>query len=117
MSSTRARLGLLLLLVPLACLALFVFTGRQRSLPTPAPTESNITIVVTIDGRDTSTGDVIDPINLWDNWPTRSRVTGTTHDGEQGALLKKNGGGCLIRMQSGAQGWVTCSNFIKEFKK
>jgi hypothetical protein len=85
--------------------------------PAAAPTESNSTIVVTIDGRDASTGDTIDPINLWDNWPTRSRVTGTTHDGEQGALLKKNGGGCLIRMQSGAQGWVTCSNFIKEFKK
>lgn len=70
---------------------------------------------VTIDARDTD-GSVIDPVNLWDSYPSRSHVTGQAHHGDSVGLIQQSGAGCQVRTAAGTQGWVTCANFIKEFK-
>lgn len=70
---------------------------------------------VTMDGQD-ETGGVIDPINLWSSYQPRGRVTGQARHGETVGLVQQAGDGCEVRTAAGVEGWVTCSNFIKEFK-
>lgn len=70
---------------------------------------------VTIDGRD-GTGAVVSPINLWDSYSARTRVVGQVSHGAVVTLLQQDGNGCRIRTASGVTGWLTCANFIREFK-
>lgn len=70
---------------------------------------------VTIDGQD-STGATVSPINLWNNYQTRSRVVGQVNHGDVVTLLQQSGAGCEVRTAAGTTGWLTCANFIREFK-
>ena len=70
---------------------------------------------VTIDARDTD-GSIVDPVNLWDNYQTRQHVVGHVRHGDTVGLAQQSGDGCEVRTATGTQGWVTCANFIKEFK-
>lgn len=72
--------------------------------------------VVTMDGLDAASGTTLPTINLWDNYQTRAHITGRAHHGETATLLRQDGAGCEVRTASGAQGWVTCANFVREFK-
>lgn len=69
-----------------------------------------------MDGRDAASGATVTSINLWDNYQTRSKVTGRARHGEQVTLLEQRGDGCEVQTAAGQRGWVTCANFIKEFK-
>jgi len=81
--------------------------------PAPAPARVRY---VTMDGTDPASGTTIDPINLWDDYQTRSRVTGHAVHGALVTLLQRSGDGCEVQTNTGDRGWVTCSNFIKEFR-
>lgn len=70
---------------------------------------------VIMDGRD-ATGAKVDPINLFASYQPRGRVVGQARHGEAVDLIRQSGDGCEVRTTAGAQGWVTCSNFIREFK-
>ncbi len=70
---------------------------------------------LTIDGRDPATGDIIDPINLWENYETRTYAGKVSH-GQQVYLVKREGDGVLIETKNGLRGWVTYF-FIKEYKE
>lgn len=70
---------------------------------------------VTMDGRDTG-GVIVERINLWDDLRTRARVTGRASHGERVTLVQQSGAGCEVRTADGAQGWVTCAHFIREYK-
>jgi len=69
---------------------------------------------VTIDGRDSS-GIVIDPINVWDNYQTRSTVVARVHHGDAVTMLGRSGDGVQIQTSAGVRGWLTYT-FIKELK-
>ncbi|HEY3404957.1 MAG TPA: hypothetical protein VGK59_16320 [Ohtaekwangia sp.] len=69
---------------------------------------------LTIDGRDPATGDIIDPLNLWANYETRTYARKVGH-GEIVTLIKREGDGVLIETESGQRGWITYF-FIKEYK-
>jgi hypothetical protein len=67
--------------------------------------------MVTMDG-----GGEVSSINLWDNHQTRGRVTGRAASGERVQLLQERGAGCQVETSAGQRGWVTCRNFIREFR-
>jgi hypothetical protein len=87
--------------------------GATPAAEQPAPTAA--LRQVTIDGRDRD-GSIIDPINLWDGYPAHAGVLGTVRHGTTVSLISQASGGCYVRTTEGVVGWVTCSNFIKEFK-
>lgn len=70
---------------------------------------------LTIDGWDPATKSIIDPINLWKNYETRT-YAGNVQHGEKVKFIKRDGDGVLIETKSGIQGWVTYF-FIREFGK
>ena len=100
--STNTRLVLRLLLI--AAVVLILAFGALR-LFRPAPR------MVTMDS-----GGEVATINLWDDYQTRGRVTGRARPGETAQLVRQSGAGCLVRTNAGAQGWVTCASFIREFR-
>ena len=57
-----------------------------------------------------------DVINLWDDEQNQETVTGTVRSGEKVSLLLPEEAGCYIQTTTNGRGWVTCANFIKEFK-
>lgn len=67
--------------------------------------------LVTMDG-----GGQVEAINLWDDHATRGTVTGQVHSGDMVRLLRQSGDGCQVERDVSTRGWVTCANFIKEFK-
>lgn len=67
--------------------------------------------MVTMDG-----GGEVTSINLWNDYQTRRSVTGRVRSGEQVRLLQRSGAGCQVQTNAGERGWVTCANFIREFK-
>jgi PBP1b-binding outer membrane lipoprotein LpoB len=69
---------------------------------------------VTIDARDES-GQVIDPVNVWDNYQTRGAVVARVHHGDHVTLISRNGNGAEIVTSNGARGWLTYT-FIRELK-
>lgn len=69
--------------------------------------------LVTINGFDLATNSIIDPINLWGNYETRTLV-GQVHHGEKVYFIKREGEGICIETKSGIKGWVTYF-FISEF--
>ncbi len=71
---------------------------------------------VTIDGRDTD-GSIIDPINLRNDYQTPTRTTGTVRHGERVRFIQQDGAGCEIETAARIRGWLTCANFIQEFKR
>jgi SH3-like domain-containing protein len=79
--------------------------------------ETTATRVVTMDGRDAAAELTVDPINLWDNYQTRAHVTGRVAHGAEVRLIQQSGEGCQVETNNGIRGWVTCANFIKEFKR
>lgn len=70
---------------------------------------------LTIDGYDPAVGDIIDPINLWENYDTRT-YAGKLRHGEIVTLIRREGDGVFIQKKSGLKGWVTYF-FIKEFNE
>ena len=66
--------------------------------------------LVTMDGGE------IAVIELWDNYQTRGTLTGRAHDGEVVRLLDQEGAGCQVETDAGERGWVSCADFIMEFK-
>ena len=95
--------GLLLLIA----VVVSVLTTRPAAPPTPDLAART----VTMDG-----GGEVASINLWDNYQTRGAVTGRAASGERVKLLQQSGAGCRVETSTGARGWVTCANFIREFK-
>ena len=69
---------------------------------------------LTMNGRDPATGDIIDPINLWSNYATRT-YAGKVRHGEKVMLVKRDGVGVLVETKSGLKGWVTYL-FIEEYR-
>lgn len=61
-------------------------------------------------------GGEIAVIELWDNYETRGTLTGRAHDGEVVRLLGQEGAGCQVETDAGERGWVSCADFIMEFK-
>lgn len=70
---------------------------------------------LTIDGYDPAVGDIIDPINLWENYDTRT-YAGKLRHGEIVTLIRREGDRVFIQKKSGSRGWVTYF-FIKEFNE
>ena len=70
---------------------------------------------LTIDGYDPAVGDIIDPINLWENYDTRT-YAGKLRHGEIVTLIRREGDGVFIQKKSGLRGWVTYF-FIREFNE
>ena len=71
-------------------------------------------VMLTLDGWDHASQSTIDPINLWENYDTRT-FAGIAHHGDSVRLVTRKGDGVLIETESGVKGWVTY-RFIKEFK-
>jgi hypothetical protein len=67
---------------------------------------------VTIDGTDPDVGVVIQEINLWKNYQTRTWAGRVKH-GQKVYFIKREGDGVLVETKSGLKGWVTYW-FIKE---
>lgn len=70
--------------------------------------------IVTIDGTDNDAGDVIQDINLWENYQTRTWAGRVKH-GQKVYFIRREGDGVLVETKSGLKGWVTYW-FIKEEK-
>lgn len=62
--------------------------------------------LVTVSGSD-GQGGIIDPINVWADYKTRSKVVAKVHPGDQVTMLRRDGDGILIETKAGDQGWVT----------
>lgn len=71
---------------------------------------------VTIDGRDT-TGEIIEPINLRNDYQNPTQTTGTVHHGQRVRLIRRDGAGCEVETDARIRGWLTCANFVQEFKR
>jgi hypothetical protein len=71
--------------------------------------------VVTMDGMDKASGTVIDPINVWGNYQTRTSVVAHVRSGDKVKLISRNGDGVQIETDNGTRGWVTYW-FIKELQ-
>lgn len=69
---------------------------------------------LTIDGWDPATNSIIDPLNLWENYETRT-YAGKVRHGNKVWYVRRNGDGILIETKSGQRGWITYF-FIREFK-
>lgn len=71
---------------------------------------------VTIDGYEKDAGLIVDPVNVWKSYSSRtSGVSGTVSHGDHVKLLDRSGDGVLIESSSGVRGWVSYQ-FIKELK-
>lgn len=95
-----------LIVAGLVVLVILIAIGGRMLLSPPQPVR-----IVTMDG-----GGEVATINLWDDYTTRGRVTGQARNGEVVRLLRQNGAGCQVETYDQERGWVTCANFIKEFK-
>lgn len=99
------------LLVVGGLLAVLIVTGVVVVVGVSSGRSAPTVRTVTIDG-----GGEVSTINLWDDYQTRSKVTGRVPSGTQVRLLQRSGDGCEVQAPNGDRGWVTCANFIKEFK-
>jgi len=72
---------------------------------------------ITIDGwdNDANPPDLIQNINVWNDYNTRDKVVCQVSHGERVELITRSGNGVKIKTSSGCQGWVTYW-FIKEYK-
>jgi hypothetical protein len=87
---------------------------------TPAPAEPTMTptpeTFVTMDGYDSASDSIIDPINLWIDYDDRSAgIAAKAKHGDKVKFVQRGGDGILVETTDGVQGWVTYY-FIKEFK-
>lgn len=72
--------------------------------------------VVTINGHDAVSGELIDPVNVWKSYTDRSGgIVARLHDGDKVTMLQRVGQGVKIRTGDGTEGWVTYF-FIKELE-
>jgi len=68
----------------------------------------------TINGYDSATGSIIDPINVFKNYENRNLgISGKAKHGEKVTILEKSGNGVRIKTGSDVTGWVS-SWFVKE---
>lgn len=87
---------------------------RQRSRrDAVVPAEESRTLL-TIDGYDPDSNSIIERINLWSNYETRTRIVGQVAHGEKVFLVKRAGDGVLVERRDGLRGWLTYW-FIKEY--
>jgi hypothetical protein len=81
----------------------------------PRRRKSEQRIILTINGFDPATNQVIDPINLWSEYYPSKKYSGkVVHHEQKVTLVRRQGDGVLIETLSGDQGWVTYF-FIKEY--
>ena len=98
--------------VIVAILVALIIIGYITIANAPPPTPARM---VTMDGTDKASGTVIDPINVWSDYQTRSSVVARVASGAKVKLISRNGDGVQIETASGARGWVTYW-FIKELQ-
>ena len=79
-----------------------------------APHEIILNQPGTMDGYDSDSGTIIDPINVWSDYENRV-FGGKLHHGEKVTLIKRIGDGVLVKNATGTKGWVTYF-FIKELQ-
>ncbi len=94
---------------------------RKKAQADKKPKSTNRTInkdygrQLTIDGWDPASKSVIDPLNLWKDYQSRT-YAGKVRHGEIVTLVKREGDGVLIETKSGLRGWITYF-FIKEYNE
>lgn len=70
------------------------------------PNETTLNYYGTVDGYDSASGTIIDPINIWTDYNNR-RFAGKVRHGERVKLIKRVGDGVLIEKENGKRGWLT----------
>lgn len=90
-------------------LGLFNYLTGPQGRATTAPARS-----VSISGLDES-GQMIDPINVWNDYKTRGAIVARVHHGETVTLIGRDGDGAQIETANGVRGWLTYT-FIKDLR-
>lgn len=98
-----------------AWVALLAVFGLYFGLKSPAPrrAETPPSRIVTITGYDPASQTDISPVNVWDDYETRSRVVGRVRTGTLVRFVQRVGDGVQIELENGTRGWVSAA-FIKE---
>ncbi len=111
------RAGALLLILYL--FSQFLLTILSPFFPSSTPPASRAVSVQsyrsgTINGYDSATGSIIDPINVFNDYENRNLgISGKAKHGEKVTILEKSGNGVRIKTGSGVTGWIS-SWFVKE---
>lgn len=106
-------------LVILAVFGFFIMwlIGPSRSsqaVQKPVKTTQQLNIPGTINAIDSTTGIVINPVNIFKDYQNRDLgIAGKTSHGEEVTIIERSGQGVKIRTSSGSIGWVS-SWFVKE---
>lgn len=77
----------------------------QPAAPAPAPAQPARSMTVT--GFDPASNADISPVNVWDDYQSRSRVVGQVRTGDHVLVLRQDGDGVLVQLTNGRQGWVS----------
>ena len=107
------------LLLVLYLLSQFLLAILSPFFPSSKPPVSRAVSVQsyrsgTINGYDSATGSIIDPINVFKDHENRNLgISGKVRHGEKITILEKSGNGVRIKTSSDVTGWVS-SWFVKE---
>lgn len=107
------------LLLVLYMLSQFLLAILSPFFPSSKPPASRAVSVQsykagTINGYDSATGSIIDPINVFKDYENRDLgISGKAKHGEKVTILEKSGNGVRIKTGSDITGWVS-SLFVKE---
>lgn len=69
----------------------------------------------TIDGYADVAQELIDPVNVWDNYKTRTAIVARVRHGERVGIVRREGDGVLIETSNGVRGWLTYT-FLRDIK-
>ncbi len=112
-------MGAGVLLLVLYLLSQFLLAILSPFFPSSKPPASRAVSVQsyrpgTINGYDSATGSIIDPINVFKDYENRDLgISGKAKHGEKVTILEKSGNGVRIKTSSDVTGWVS-SWFVKE---
>lgn len=113
-------MGAGVLLLVLYLFSQFLLTIISPFFPSSKPPASRAVSVQshgagTINGYDSATGSIIDPINVFKDYENRNLgISGKARHGEKVTILEKSGSGVRIKTGSGVVGWVS-NWFVKEY--
>ncbi|HEU5088392.1 MAG TPA: SH3 domain-containing protein [Roseiflexaceae bacterium] len=96
-----------------ALLAVFGLYFGLKSPARPTSTPAAPPRLATITGYDPASQSDISPINVWDDYQTRSRVVGQVRTGDRVRVVGRSGDGVQIELNDGTRGWVSAA-FLKE---